>query len=189
MDNDRFRRLMNMLGEAMALPAGARLAYVTHACGDDEELLAEARSLLAEAKATSFEAVTARLSARVQRAASRATGSHPASVGPYRIIGVLGEGGMGLVYHAEQTSPIHREVALKMVRVGLSGANARARFEAQRQALAVMNHPGIARIFDAGATDDGTPYFVMELVHGEPITEFCDKRRSDLDARLDLFAD
>lgn len=186
---NRFRRLMDMVGEAMSLPAPERDPFVVRSCADDETLLAEARALLAEANSTSFNALTARIGAEITRSAAFAAGSHPASVGPYRIIGVLGEGGMGLVYHAEQTSPIHREVALKMVRVGLLGENARARFAAERQALAVMNHPGIARIFDAGATDDGTPYFVMELVHGEPITEFCDRRRTDLDARLDLFAD
>jgi tetratricopeptide (TPR) repeat protein len=96
---------------------------------------------------------------------------------------------MGVVYHAEQTSPIHREVALKIVRGGLRGENARARFEAERQALAVMNHPGIARILDAGATDDGVPYFAMELVRGESITAYCDEKQLDLDARLDLFAE
>ena len=176
----------------MLLPAGERAALVARACGDDAALLAEAQSLLAEAQATSFAAVTARIGAGVDRAAESLRGAGPAlpsQIGPYRIIGVLGEGGMGLVYHAEQTSPIRREVALKMVRGGLRGESARARFEAERQALAVMNHPGIARIFDAGATEDGVPYFAMELVRGEPITAFCDGQHLDVDARIDLFAE
>jgi eukaryotic-like serine/threonine-protein kinase len=96
---------------------------------------------------------------------------------------------MGLVYHAEQTAPIRREVAIKVVRGDLRGEGARARFEAERQALAVMNHAGIARIYDAGATEDGVPYFVMELVQGAPITTFCDEHHLDLDARQDLFVD
>ncbi|HEU4365285.1 MAG TPA: serine/threonine-protein kinase [Candidatus Krumholzibacteria bacterium] len=192
MDTPRFRRLVDILGDAMLLPAGERAAFVERACGGDAALLAEAQSLLAEAQVTSFEAVTARIGAGVDRAAESLRGAGPAfppQIGPYRIIGVLGEGGMGLVYHAEQTSPIRREVALKMVRGGLRGASARARFEAERQALAVMNHPGIARIFDAGATEDGVPYFAMELVRGEPITAFCDGQHLDVDARIDLFVE
>ncbi|HXV13601.1 MAG TPA: serine/threonine-protein kinase, partial [Candidatus Krumholzibacteria bacterium] len=189
MSTDRFRRLVDIVGDAMQLPAGERAAFVERACAGDADLLAEARSLLAEAHATSFEAVTARLGARVDRAAEslERAATLPAQVGPYRILELLGEGGMGLVYRAEQTSPIRREVALKMVRGGLRGEHARARFEAERQALAVMDHPHIARIYDAGATDDGTPYFAMELVRGEPITTYCDAHHLDVDARIDLF--
>jgi non-specific serine/threonine protein kinase/serine/threonine-protein kinase len=190
MDGPRFRRVIDVVGEAMALPAAGRDAFVQRAFGDDAELLAEARSLLAEANATSFDAVTARVGARLERTASATLdATHPAQIGVYRILGVLGEGGMGVVYHAEQSSPIRREVALKVVRGGLHGENARARFEAERQALAVMNHPGIARILDAGATDDGVPYFAMELVRGESITAYCDAKQLDLDARLDLFVE
>ena len=181
-----FRRLIDILGEAMSLPASERDAFVARACGDDAQLLAEARSLLAEANATSFEAVTARVGARIERAATGLK-KLPEKIGPYKIIGLLGEGGMGLVYHAEQTSPIRREVALKVARTGLRGESARARFDAERQALAVMDHPNIARIYDAGATDDGAPYFVMELVHGEPITTYCDQHRLEIDERVTLF--
>ncbi len=191
MDAPHFRRLVDILGDALLLPAGERAAFVERACAGDAALLGEARSLLAEAESTSFEAVTGRLGARVERAAQslRGTDTLPSQIGPYRILDILGEGGMGLVYHAEQTEPIRREVALKMVRGGLLGAGARARFEAERQALAVMNHPGIASIYDAGATDDGVPYFAMELVRGEPITTFCDQHHHNVDARLDLFVE
>jgi serine/threonine protein kinase/tetratricopeptide (TPR) repeat protein len=192
MDAARFRRLVDVVGEALQLPGSERSAAIERACGDDAELLAEARALLAEARATSFDAVTARIGAAVDRAAQSLLGVEaPASrqVGPYRIVGVLGEGGMGTVYHAEQTEPIRREVALKMVRVGLRGERALARFERERQALAAMDHPGVARILDAGATGDGVPYFAMELVRGDPITTFCDRRRMDVDARIELFAD
>ncbi len=109
------------------------------------------------------------------------------SVGPYRLLAVLGEGGMGTVYLAEQREPIQRRVALKLVRAGLAGKEALARFEAERQALALMTHPGIARVLDAGTTAEGAPYFVMEYVHGEPINHYCDRKRLPTPERIDLF--
>jgi eukaryotic-like serine/threonine-protein kinase len=192
LDTPGFRRLVDILGEALQLPEHERAAFVERACAGDARLLAEARSLLAEAEVSSLQAVTARIGAGLARAAGsldEAARKLPAQIGPYRILGVLGEGGMGVVYHAEQVSPIRREVALKIVRGDLRTEGARARFEAERQALAAMNHPAIAHIYDAGATGEGVPYFVMELVHGQPITEFCDQHRLDLDARENLFAD
>ncbi len=186
MGTPNFRRLVDILGEAMSLSPADRDSFVENVCDGDEALLREARSLLAEAHATSFDAVTAKLGARVERAAADLK-SLPKQIGPYTILGLLGEGGMGVVYRAEQTSPIRREVALKVARAGLRGESARGRFEAERQALAVMDHPNIARIYDAGDLD-GTPYFAMELVRGEPITSFCDARRSSVDERVALFA-
>lgn len=109
------------------------------------------------------------------------------SIGSYRLLSVLGEGGMGTVYLAEQREPIERRVALKVVRAGLTGKEVLARFEAERQALALMSHPGIARVLDAGATATGEPYFVMEYVHGEPITDFCDRKRLSMQERIELF--
>jgi serine/threonine protein kinase len=109
------------------------------------------------------------------------------TVGPYRLLSILGEGGMGTVYLAEQRQPIQRRVALKLVRPGLAGKDVLARFEAERQALALMAHPGIARVLDAGTTDDGSPYFVMEYVHGEPITAWCDRKRLAMEERIALF--
>jgi non-specific serine/threonine protein kinase/serine/threonine-protein kinase len=99
----------------------------------------------------------------------------------------LGEGGMGEVWLAEQTGPIHRQVALKLIKAGMDTAQIVARFEAERQALALMDHPAIARVFDAGATPQGRPYFVMEFVHGEPITAFCNRHRLTTRQRIDLF--
>jgi eukaryotic-like serine/threonine-protein kinase len=110
-------------------------------------------------------------------------------IGPYRLLDLLGEGGMGEVWLAEQTEPVHRRVALKLIKRGMDTDQVVARFEAERQALAVMDHPGIARVFDAGATEDGRPYFVMELVQGVPITEYCDTHRLSLDERIRLFVD
>jgi serine/threonine protein kinase len=111
------------------------------------------------------------------------------SVGPYKLLEQIGEGGMGTVFLAEQTSPIRRRVALKIIKPGMDTKSVIARFEAERQALALMDHPHIARVFEAGSTDDGRPYFVMEHVKGERITEYCDRHRLPLRARLELFVD
>jgi eukaryotic-like serine/threonine-protein kinase len=109
------------------------------------------------------------------------------SFGPYRILGVLGEGGMGAVYLAEQTHPLHRLVALKVVKLGLSSSEALSRFNYERQALALMDHPNIAHVYDAGASEKGRPYFVMEYVDGIAITQYCDQHRLNTKERLELF--
>ncbi|MDD1743561.1 MAG: serine/threonine protein kinase, partial [Methanomassiliicoccales archaeon] len=119
--------------------------------------------------------------------AGRESSEHPNQIGPYRILGVLGQGGMGVVYAAEQKEPIHRRVALKVIKLGMDTKEVVARFEAERQALALLNHPSIAKIYDAGATEDGRPYFVMEHVEGLPLIEYCDQHKLDIRARLDLF--
>jgi eukaryotic-like serine/threonine-protein kinase len=108
-------------------------------------------------------------------------------VGPYRLVQRVGEGGMGEVWLAEQTRPVHRQVALKIIKAGMDTAQVVARFEAERQALAVMDHPAIAHVFDAGATPNGRPYFAMEYVRGEPITEYCTRHRLGYRQRIDLF--
>ena len=108
-------------------------------------------------------------------------------IGRYRLMECLGEGGCGVVYQAEQVEPVRRRVALKIIRVGLDSDHLIARFEMERQALALMDHPNIARVLDAGTTASGRPFFVMEMVEGLPITTFCDQRRLDLSARLRLF--
>jgi serine/threonine protein kinase len=111
----------------------------------------------------------------------------PDQIGPYKILQVLGEGGMGVVYMAEQREPFERRVALKVIKLGMDTKEIIARFEVERQALAVMDHPSIARVFDAGATDSGRPYFAMELVHGVPITAYCDRERLRTRERVELF--
>jgi serine/threonine protein kinase/tetratricopeptide (TPR) repeat protein len=108
-------------------------------------------------------------------------------LGPYRLLEPVGEGGMGAVFLAEQKCPVQRKVALKVIKPGMDSAQVLARFEAERQALALMDHPNIARVLDAGATDAGRPYFVMELVKGVPITRYCDERRLTVRQRLGLF--
>ncbi|MFZ0429825.1 MAG: WD40 repeat domain-containing serine/threonine protein kinase, partial [Acidobacteriota bacterium] len=108
-------------------------------------------------------------------------------IGPYRLLTVLGEGGMGLVYEAEQLYPVRRRVALKLIRWGMGSRQVVTRFEAERQALAMMDHANIARVLDAGSTGDGRPFFVMELVPGVPLTTFCDRERLSIRQRLELF--
>ncbi len=110
-------------------------------------------------------------------------------IGPYKLLQQLGEGGFGIVYMAEQEKPVRRIVAIKIIKPGMDTAQVIARFESERQALALMDHPNIARVLDAGATDSGHPYFVMELVRGVPITEFCDKNHLAPEERLKLFID
>src|SRR5205807_719827 len=117
-------------------------------------------------------------------AASEGPGS---VIGPYKLLQQIGEGGMGTVFLAQQQHPVQRKVALKVIKPGMDSRQVIARFEAERQALAMMDHVNIARVFDAGATESGRPYFVMELVHGVPITKYCDDDRLTPRERLELF--
>src|SRR5688572_18030942 len=128
--------------------------------------------------------------AQVLSAAESANEAEPletSRIGPYKLLQKLGEGGYGVVYMAEQEQPIRRRVALKIIKLGMDTRNVIARFEAERQALALMDHPNIARVLDAGATATGRPYFVMELVYGVKITEYCDQNRVSMQERLELF--
>lgn len=119
---------------------------------------------------------------------SMSMGSTPGQqIGPYRLLDKLGEGGMGEVWLAEQLAPVKRKVALKIIKRGMDTKQVVARFEAERQALAMMDHPAIAKVYDAGATPRGRPYFAMEHVKGVPITEYCDRHRLTNRQRLDLF--
>lgn len=113
--------------------------------------------------------------------------TRPSSIGPYRLLKKLGEGGMGQVWLAEQTAPFHRQVALKLIRAGMYDDALLQRFQAERQSLAIMNHPSIAKVFDAGATLEGQPYFVMEYVPGLPLTDYCDQKQLNIRERLELF--
>src|SRR5437870_4805090 len=111
-----------------------------------------------------------------------------ARVGPYKLLQVIGEGGMGVVYMAEQEQPVKRRVALKLIKPGMDSRQVLSRFEAERQALALMDHPNIAKVFDGGMTNEGRPFFVMEYVKGVPITQYCDDARLSIQQRLKLFA-
>src|SRR5207244_3548747 len=160
-------------------------AYLAQTCAGDEALRRRVRDLLdAHQAAGSFLETPA--AGQVATAAAAVPEGPGTVVGPYQLQEQLGEGGMGSVYLAQQTEPVQRLVALKVIKPGMDSRQVIARFEAERQALALMDHPNIARVFDAGATAAGRPYFVMELVKGVPITRFCDERRMTLHDRLEL---
>src|ERR1700728_3334451 len=108
-------------------------------------------------------------------------------IDPYELLRLIGEGGMGQVWLAEQQQPVHRRVALKLIKVGMDTREVVARFESERQALALMDHPAIAKVFDAGSTPEGRPYFVMEFVSGLPITDYCDRHKLTMRQRMELF--
>lgn len=158
-----------------------RRAYLDGACGNNADLRLRVEALLsAHDEAGTF------LSSPSSEQPAEGPGS---KIGSYKILQEIGEGGFGVVYMAEQEEPIRRKVALKIIKLGMDTKQVIARFEAERQALAMMEHPNIAKVFDAGATQSGRPYFVMELVKGIPITEYCDQHNLDTDARLRLFID
>ena len=166
----------DIVAAALAMDPAERAAYVRQACGGDRRLLDEADALL-----TAHTAVTATIAVGV---ADVAFGS---PIGPYKLIRQIGEGGMGVVYHAQQTHPLRRDVALKVIKPGMDSREVIARFESERQALALMDHPHIARVFDAGTTAEGRPYFAMELVDGVPMTRYCDAKRLTVEQRIALF--
>jgi serine/threonine protein kinase len=179
------------------LDAQEREAFLEQACPNNPELLGQIRGLLDdEARAESYFAShdpqgkpeTIRLDFDSQQSGvpSEQEGQW---IGRYRLLQHIGEGGFGMVWMAEQTEPVIRKVALKIIKQGMDTREVIARFEAERQALAMMDHPNIAKILDAGATDTGRPFFVMELVKGMPVTEFCNQRQLDMPQRLQLFAE
>src|SRR5829696_6767416 len=164
-----------------------RRAYVREACGGDEARVAHVAALLAAADAP--DSLLDRPAGRdpvatIDRPTAEGTG---AVIGPYKLIEPIGEGGMGTVWMAQQTAPVQRLVAVKLIKAGMDSRQVVARFEAERQALALMDHAHIARVLDAGATEAGLPYFVMELVRGVPITKYCDDNHLTPRERLELF--
>jgi WD40 repeat protein/serine/threonine protein kinase len=174
---------------ARQAPAGdARRAYLDQACGEDRALRDRVLALLRvdEDEGSFLVAPAFDPAATTDRPGEDSSGT---VIGPYRLMEQIGEGGFGLVFVAEQAEPVRRRVALKVIKPGMDTREVVARFEAERQALALMDHPNIATVLDAGATPAGRPYFVMELVRGAPITRFCDEHRLTPRARLGLFAD
>jgi serine/threonine-protein kinase len=166
-----------------------RAAYLDHACGSDAGLRQEIEALLAVHDRLGH------VSAPGHADNLRVTVDDPIRerpgtvIGPYKLMEQIGEGGMGLVFVAEQQQPLRRKVALKVIKPGMDTRQVIARFEAERQVLALMDHPNIARVHDGGETATGRPYFVMELVKGVPITEYCDQNRVPIRQRLELFVD
>ena len=171
-----------------------RLRYLSEILGDDEVMRHRVEQMLLAAESSvpsPLGAIVATIERppelEFERSEPEIAGTR--QIGPYKIREKIGEGGMGVVYVAEQTEPFRRKVALKVIKLGISGPQVVARFETERQSLAMMDHPNIARILDGGATEDELPYFVMELVHGVPITEYCDKKRLTIRQRLEMFVD
>lgn len=171
---------------ALARPPAQRAEFLRTATGGDTALAERIEMLLAlQPKAEDFLETPAGAGRPAPvEAAENLSGE---KVGPFTVIARLGEGGVGVVYRADQAEPLRRTVALKVIKPGMDTREVLARFDAERQALAVMDHPGIARVFAAGTTPRGRPYFAMELVEGAPLTRYCDERALTLSARLELF--
>ena len=164
-----------------------RSAYLDSACGDDSKLRASVEGLLqAHDKAGDFLEVPP-FDPDVTLDTSPLTEGPGTAIGNYKLLEQIGEGGMAVVYMAEQEKPLRRRVALKIIKLGMDTRQVIARFEVERQALAVMDHPNIAKVLDAGTTETGRPYFVMELVRGVSISKYCDKNKLNTKQRLDLF--
>ena len=191
MDSERYLVLRRLFDEVRQLAPEDREAFLERECADDPDLRREVEGLLANDRTGpgAMNALEARVVAAVQGLDPTRDAVLPERIGRYRILEVLGEGGMGIVYRAEQTEPIRREVALKLTRERLHDAGIAARFESERQTLARMDHPNIARVLEAGADDAGRPYFVMELVRGMPITKYCVDHALDVRHRMELVLD
>ncbi len=174
MDGSTWERVKTLFHDALAVPAAERDQWLTAQCGDEPTVGLEVRALLA---------------AHDEAEQSDDTGGDASQpqLGRYRILRLLGEGGFGTVHLAEQYQPVHRQVALKVLRAGMDTAQVIDRFKLERESLAMMSHPNIAQIYDAGSTEAGLPFFAMEFVDGLSLTPYCDNRRLGLPQRLQLF--
>src|SRR5215831_19086803 len=185
--NDDPKTDVGLFAQAMQLPASQRAAFLQRASDGDTKLRQRVEGLLrAHDSAGDF----------LEKPPPGATESGPEGpvgekigdrIGRYKLLEQIGEGGCGVVYVAEQEQPVRRRVALKVIKLGMDTRQVIARFDAERQVLAIMDHANIARVFDAGATETGRPYFVMELVRGIKITDYCDQNHLPPRERLDLF--
>jgi len=174
-----WQRIKDLFGAALERLPAERDAFLRDACGEDASLREEVASLLQAHDCAG---------GILERPPNfLLPGAVVRTIGPYRLLEKIGEGGMGQVWLAEQATPIQRRVALKLIRGGMYDDSLIRRFQAERQSLAVMDHPSIARVFDAGATPEGQPYFVMEYVPGVPITDYCDEKQLKIRDRLELF--
>jgi serine/threonine protein kinase len=179
---EQWKKIKEIVGAALERESDARAPFLDEACAHDESLRAEVESLLSEYKKStglSEHPVSGQLLDPVPLEFK--------SIGPYQLIRKLGEGGMGQVWLAEQAVPVRRQVALKLIRAGVDDRAVLRRFQSERQSLAIMDHPAIAKVFDAGATPEGQPYFVMEYVQGVSITAYCDQHQLKIRDRLELF--
>src|SRR3989442_1655567 len=188
--NEPERREEVVFEAALRLTTHPRAAYLDQTCGGDTELRRRVDALLgAFERAGGFLKEPAMPAHARKVAVSLPPTEKPGDrIGHYKLLEQIGEGGCGVVYMAEQEEPVRRRVALKVIKLGMDTKQVIARFEAERQALALMDHPNIAKVLDAGATDTGRPFFVMELVHGIKITDYCDQNHLSTQQRLDLFS-
>lgn len=178
MPDQQYQRERELFDACAAAPAEVRDRLLAEREPDDPELVERVRRLL-----SAYDAAGATTHPAVPLTLPEA----PGEIGPYRVLNLLGEGGMGAVYLAEQTEPIRRRVAIKVIKAGMDTRQVVARFHAERQALAVMDHPNIAKVFDAGSTPDGRPYFAMELVEGTPLLQWCQENALPVRTRVRLF--
>jgi serine/threonine protein kinase len=177
---EEWQRIKDLFGAALERTPAERDTFLREACAGDASLMEEVESLL---KAHDSADGALERPPNLPLPGAMSIGS----IGPYRLLEKIGEGGMGQVWLAEQSAPLQRQVALKLIRWSKFDDSLIHRFQAERQSLAVMDHPSIARVFDAGATPEGQPYFVMEYVRGVPITDYCDQKRLKVRDRLELF--
>ncbi|MBY0504804.1 MAG: serine/threonine-protein kinase [Bryobacteraceae bacterium] len=189
---ERHQRIGELFDAALGQPAPSRATFLRAACGDDLELLTAVQRLLENDLETDtfLDPILARkdvIAALSEPGPGAPSPAPPATIGSYHLERPLGEGGMGTVYLATQTHPIRRQVALKVIKPGMDSKQVIARFESERRALALMSHPNVAQVFDAGATGHGLPYFVMELVDGVPINQYCLSKQLKIRERIELF--
>src|SRR5215471_5040974 len=169
------KRDVELFSEAVGLPNEQRIAFLDEACADDQDLRRRLEKLLRSNDRAGDFLETPPTESIGEGRARVAAGEKPGDrVDRYKLLQQIGEGGCGVVFVAEQEEPVRRRVALKVIKPGMDTKSVIARFEAERQALALMDHPNIAHVFDAGATGTGRPYFAMELVRGVKITDYCD---------------
>jgi non-specific serine/threonine protein kinase/serine/threonine-protein kinase len=177
----QWQKVKEIVGSALERPGAERSAYLGQVCSSDSELRAEVESLLCAYSGSDA------LSKSLWCDASAEPKAQPNVIGSYRLLRELGTGGMGQVWLAEQMEPVRRQVALKLIRAGMYDSATVQRFKAERQSLAIMDHPAIAKVFDAGTTPAGQPYLVMEYVDGLPVTDYCDSKKLSIQERLLLF--
>ncbi len=199
MDASNWKRIEDLFHRAAELAPQEQGAFLAAECGADAELRGRVEALLARLTRGRADSAAGGGGAAEAGDAAPAFGIGPAgrgglegpgaTIGRYKLLQAIGEGGFGVVYMAEQTDPVVRRVALKIIKLGMDTKEVVARFEAERQALALMEHPNIAKVLDGGATETGRPYFVMELVRGVSLTEYCDADHLSMRARIDLFLD
>ncbi len=187
MDETTIKKAEEIFQLVVDLPTEQRERALAERCAGDADLRTFVEQLLSHDATGMGEFLCKPVFTPVPNDAVPMEEAPPERIGRYRIIRAIGEGGMGVVYLAEQTEPVRRQVALKLIKLGMDTKQVIARFESERQALALMNHPNIARVYDAGATENGRPFFVMEYVPGIAVTKFCDAERLTVRERLELF--